>query len=68
MTDLWTGLAMVLVVEGLCYALFPNEMIKFMRQMLEMPPQAMRWVGVMAMAIGVFLVWVICYGSAPIAG
>jgi uncharacterized protein YjeT (DUF2065 family) len=66
--ELWTALAMVLVVEGLCYALFPKNMIQFMRQMIDTPPDAMRRAGVVAVAIGVFLVWIIRHGGTPVAG
>ena len=59
---------MVLVVEGLCYALFPKNMIQFMRQMIDTPPEAMRRAGVVAVAIGVFLVWIIRHGGTHVAG
>lgn len=68
MAELWTALAMVLVVEGLCYALFPQEMIRFMRQVLETPPEYLRKAGLMAMAIGVVAVWLIRHGNSPIGG
>lgn len=67
-TDLWTALAMVLVVEGLFYALFPEEMIRFMRQIMDMSPTHLRRAGVMAMSIGVVLVWIIRNGNMPVPG
>jgi uncharacterized protein YjeT (DUF2065 family) len=57
MRDLWTALALVLVIEGVLYALFPEGMKRAAAQALEVPSQALRLAGLVAVCIGVALVW-----------
>ncbi|SDG76862.1 DUF2065 domain-containing protein [Roseospirillum parvum] len=54
---LWMALALVLVIEGLLYALLPETMQRMMRQVLEMPPETLRWAGLAAAATGVAAAW-----------
>lgn len=56
MTDLFTALALAMVVEGIAYALFPDGMKRMMLQALAMPPQHLRLVGLGAAAVGVLAV------------
>jgi hypothetical protein len=51
--DLGTALAMVLVIEGILYALFPEGMKRLMAQMLSVPPSFLRMAGLVAACIGV---------------
>ena len=57
MRDLWTALALVLVIEGALYALFPEGMKRVATRALLVPPQALRLAGLAAACIGVILVW-----------
>ena len=57
MRDLWTGLALVLVIEGMLYALFPETMKRAAARTVTLPPQALRLAGLAAACIGVGLVW-----------
>jgi uncharacterized protein YjeT (DUF2065 family) len=57
--DLGLALALVLVIEGLLYALFPKLMHKLMTYSLSHPPSALRWAGLAAAAVGVGMVWVV---------
>ena len=57
--DLGVALALVLVIEGLLYALFPGAMHKLMTLALSQPTGVMRWAGLAAAAAGVALVWVV---------
>ncbi len=50
-------LGLVLVLEGLPYAAFPEAMQKWLRQVVVMPPGVMRLFGFLAMGIGLLL----CY-------
>ncbi|SDI15978.1 DUF2065 domain-containing protein [Lutimaribacter saemankumensis] len=51
------ALGLVLIVEGLAYALAPS-LVEQMLEMLRMLPEATRRnVGLLAMALGVVLVW-----------
>ena len=59
MTDVWTALALVLVIEGALYALFPDGMRRAAARALLVPPQALRLAGLTAACVGVALVWLI---------
>ena len=59
MRDLWTGLALVLVVEGIVYALFPLAMKRVAARTILVPPQTLRGVGLLVAAIGVAIIWVL---------
>jgi uncharacterized protein YjeT (DUF2065 family) len=57
MRDLWTALALVLVIEGVLYALFPDGMKKMMAQVVSVPAPVLRGVGLAAACLGVGFVW-----------
>ena len=59
MRDLWTALALVLVIEGCLYALFPESMKRAAARALAVPPQALRAAGLAAACVGVALVWLV---------
>ncbi|MBL4720992.1 MAG: DUF2065 domain-containing protein [Alphaproteobacteria bacterium] len=59
MSDLFTALALVLVIEGALYALFPEAMQRMMAQALEMPPTMLRNGGLVAAVIGFAVIWFI---------
>lgn len=59
MNELLTALGLVLVFEGVLYALVPGGMKSLMRGALETPDQTLRSAGLVAAAMGVFLVWII---------
>lgn len=59
MRDLLTALALVLVIEGALYALFPVAMRDMLTRMMEIPDRTLRVCGVVAVAVGVVAVWVI---------
>jgi uncharacterized protein YjeT (DUF2065 family) len=56
MKDLGTALALVLVIEGVLYALFPEGMKRMAVQMMTVPVPMLRAVGLAAACIGVGLV------------
>src|ERR1700746_673815 len=45
MRDLWTALALVLVIEGALYTLFPEGMKRAAARALAVPPQTLRLAG-----------------------
>lgn len=55
--DLVTALGLVLVIEGLLYALFAGPMRAMIQSALEMSDHQMRVGGVVAIALGVVVVW-----------
>ena len=59
MRDLATGLALVLVVEGLSWAVAPRAMKQVARRLLEIEEGALRLAGLGAVALGVLAVWAI---------
>lgn len=59
MRDLFTALALVLVIEGLIYAAFPEAMKRMVAQVLALPATQLRGAGLVAAAAGLLLVWVI---------
>jgi uncharacterized protein len=59
MKDLWTALALVFVIEGILYALFPEAMKRMVAQMAALPPQVLRGAGLAASVLGVGAVWLV---------
>lgn len=59
MTDFLTGLALVLVIEGLVLALMPHRLRWLLDRMAEMPPEALRIGGLLSATLGVFFVWLL---------
>ena len=59
MDDFLTAVALVLVIEGGLYALFPEGMRRMMIQMQEIPESRLRAMGVIGAAIGVVAVWLL---------
>ena len=50
MTELLTALALVLVIEGLAWALFPDQIRRAIGQLSELPPEVVRGGGLAAAA------------------
>ena len=59
MDDLLTAVALVLVIEGGLYALFPEGMRRMMAQMQEIPESRLRTMGLIGAVIGVAGVWLL---------
>ncbi len=59
MTDLFTALALLLVIEGLFLALFPHRLRQIVVMMEQMSPEALRLGGLGAATLGVLLVWLL---------
>ena len=59
MRDLATGLALVLVVEGILYALFPDGMKRIAQRAQQVQPNLLRAAGLLAASIGVVIVWLL---------
>ncbi len=58
-SDLLTALGLVLVIEGLFYAVFPEQMKRLVVAVLELPPGALRTGGLMAATAGVAVIWLV---------
>ena len=59
MTDFLVALALILVIEGAVYALFPEGMKRLMMRVIDEPPATLRAVGLAAAVIGVVVVWLV---------
>ena len=59
MEDLFTALTLVLVIEGVLYALFPSKMRYLISKMAEVEDKSLRTSGIVAVALGVAWVWAI---------
>jgi hypothetical protein len=56
---IWLALGLVLVFEGLTYALVPRQMQNMMRMLQEQSPEQLRVMGAVVLALGVFVVWLV---------
>jgi uncharacterized protein len=56
---LWLALGLVLVFEGLTYALVPRQMQNMMRMLQDQSPEQLRVMGAVVLALGVFVVWLV---------
>ena len=57
MRDFLTALALILVIEGIAYALFPELLKRLAARTTQTPTQALRFGGLAAAFLGVILVW-----------
>lgn len=57
--ELLIALALVLVIEGALYALFPDAMKRMMVSVAEQPGSVLRSAGLAAATIGVGIVWLL---------
>ena len=51
------ALASVLIVEGVVYALFPEQMRKMMRTAMSLPEMTLRTTGLVAVVLGVIIIY-----------
>lgn len=59
MSDLAVGLGLVLVFEGLLWALAPGAARKLLEAASAMPEQTLRLAGASAVALGVLVIWMV---------
>ena len=59
MSDLVVGLGLVLVIEGLLWALVPNLATRLLEAAASVPPNALRIAGWSSVFAGLALVWII---------
>ncbi len=51
------SLGLLLIIEGLLYALFPNRMKNMIRSMLEMNNDTLKWGGLASAVLGFLMLW-----------
>jgi hypothetical protein len=59
MSDFLVGVGLVLVIEGLLWAAFPQLGTKLLEAAAETPEHSLRAVGALAVGAGVLLVWLV---------
>lgn len=57
-TDILTGIALVLVIEGLVYALAPSLVERMLEALRQMPLETRRTLGLATIITGVALLWI----------
>ena len=57
--DVLKGLALLMLVEGAAYALFPQAMRNAMQQLMQMPMEAIRLVGLIVATVGLAILWAV---------
>ncbi|MEC3862244.1 DUF2065 domain-containing protein [Mesobacterium sp. TK19101] len=57
--DIISGIAMVLVVEGLVYALAPSLLERMLALMSALPENVIRRLGLATLATGVAILWIV---------
>ena len=63
MADLITALGLVLVIEGLIWALIPHKLINMIKMASEMGENHLRLAGLVSLIFGVFIVWLVRGGG-----
>ena len=58
-SDLVTALGLVLVIEGLLLALFPDGLKRMVAEVLARPSQSLRFGGIVSAALGIVIVWLV---------
>ena len=53
------GIALVLIIEGLAYALAPSLIERMLEAMRDMPLDMRRLIGVSAIAAGITMFWIL---------
>ncbi len=56
-TDILTGIGMLLVIEGLVYALAPSLVERLLEALREMPLDTRRVLGMATVATGLCILW-----------
>ena len=59
MSDLIVALGLVLVIEGVLYGGLPQLARRLAAEILSMPEQVLRIAGIVAIIVGVAIVWLV---------
>lgn len=63
LAELGVAIGLVFILEGLCYALFPNSMKRMLELFRHFPSDKLRWLGILAMLTGAVVVWLVKFFS-----
>jgi uncharacterized protein YjeT (DUF2065 family) len=59
MSDFLVAIGLVLAIEGILFAAFPEPVKRAMTHVTETPDSALRLIGIASAVIGVVLVWLV---------
>lgn len=59
MSDLIVAIGLVLVIEGLLYAAFPNAMRQMVEEMTKLTNSNLRSIGLISAILGIAIVWIV---------
>lgn len=59
MTDLMVAIGLVLVIEGVAYAAFPQAIRRMLKMVEETPDSTMRVGGLAVASFGLVIVWLV---------
>jgi uncharacterized protein len=59
MQDFLAALGLLLAIEGLLFAAFPNATRRAMREASESPDHLVRWIGIASAVAGVGVLWLV---------
>ena len=54
-----TALGLVLVLEGLVYAIFPRQMKTILKNIIDYSDNTLVWVGISLALFGLILIWLV---------
>ena len=58
MIEIFLGsIGLLLIIEGLLYAVFPNRMKSLINKMTEMPNETLKWGGIASALLGLMIMW-----------
>jgi uncharacterized protein YjeT (DUF2065 family) len=59
LSEFLVAIALIFVIEGVLYALFPAAMQKMLQQISVLPPRSLRSAGLFSAFLGVAIVWLL---------
>ncbi len=60
MIEIFLGsIGLLLIIEGLLYAVFPNRMKSLIGKMTEMPNETLKWGGIASALLGLMIMWTV---------
>ena len=60
MIEIFLGsIGLLLIIEGLLYAVFPNRMKSLINKMTEMSNETLKWGGIASALLGLMIMWTV---------
>ena len=60
MLEIFLGsIGLLLIIEGLLYAVFPNRMKSLINKMTQMPNETLKWGGIASALLGLMIMWTV---------